>query len=230
MSIEFMANNLSPSAREFLRACHQNNLQGLQKYIDGRSYDVDIVFRGMIEAVRYKNWDTFFYVFDFASVKFKTHPQRFAHMAEEVCWDIIDLTNSQNASQVSSVLDKVVPLCRPAKIANAMHAAVQKNKNVVFDKLLPKFRPIPGRLTYETLFCIGLDNKNDAIQNVLFDRIDVNKVRSTLQSSHDYEYNRQKNRTQSNIDRFEAMVFNKNLTHILQSEPRPQTQLVRRKM
>lgn len=222
-----MANNLSPAAREFLRGCHKNDLQALQKYIEGGLFDVDVVFRGLTETVRYKNWDAFFLIFGFASVKFKTHPRRLQEMSEEVLWDIIAASTPDNASEVASVLEKIVPFCRRPKIATTLYAAAQKNKNGIFEQLLPHF--IPDRITYETLFYISLENKNDVIQKLLFDCIDINKVRSTLCLAHEFQYNRNKDKTQSNIDRLEAMVLNQNLTHILESEA-SEAQTVRRKM
>lgn len=223
-----MANNLSPSAREFLRGCHKNDLKVLHKYIEGRALDVDILFRGMVEAIRYKNWDAFFLVYDFAAVKFKTHPRRFQEMAEEVLWDIVSVSTAENSSEVSAVLNKIMSFCRPNKISSTLYAAAQKNENGVFEQLLPKF--VPDRITHEILFHISLQNQNDTIQNLLFDRIDLNKMREELWASHEYQYNRNRNKTQSNIDRLEAMVFNRSLTHILQGETQEDTQAVRRKM
>lgn len=223
-----MANNLSPSAREFLRGCHNNDIASLQKYISGRSLNVDIVFRGMVEAIRYKNWEAFSLVYDFASVKFKTHPRRFQEMSEEILWDIIAVSTAENFSEVSSVLNKIVAFCRPNKISSALYAAAQKNKNGIFEQLLPNF--VPDRITHEILFHISLQNKNDTIQNLLFKRIDIDKVREALWSSHEDQYNRDRNQTQSNIDRLEAMIFSENLTHMLQTEISDDVQVARRKM
>ncbi len=57
-----MANNRSPAAREFLRGCHKNDIVVVDKYIQGR-IDVDIIFLGMMEAVRHKSWAAFHVLF-----------------------------------------------------------------------------------------------------------------------------------------------------------------------
>lgn len=222
-----MSNNLSPAAREFLRGCHKNDQKLLRPYIEGRAFNVDVVFRGMVEAIKYKSWDAFFVVYDFASVKFKTHPRRLQDMAEEVLWEI-SAVSTESVAEMSSVLNKIIGLCRSNKISSATYAAAQKNKNDIFEHLLPHF--VPDRITYEILFHIGLQNQNDTIQNALFDHIDVSEVREILWASHQYQYNRDPNKTQSNIDRLEAMVSHRNLTQTLQTETSPDLHVFRKKI
>lgn len=210
-----MANNRSPAAREFLRGCHKNDLLVVDKYIQGRMFDVDIIFFGMVEAVRHKNWAAFYVLFDFALVKFKTHPQRFQETSDNILDEIVYLSSPSCSKDICAVVKKILPYCSYSKITKAMYCAVEKNKNAIFDQLLPKFHR--QQVSYEKLFYISLDNNNSYIQEMLFDRIDVSKMWEYVWKIHNYEYNGNKYKTQSNIDRLEAVVLSKNLTNILQS-------------
>lgn len=104
----------------------------------------------------------------------------------------------------------------------------KKTKNDIFEHLLPHF--IPDRITHEILFHISLQNQNHTIQNLLFDHIDTNKVREAIWASHEYQYNRDPSKTQSNIDQLEAMISHRNLTQTLQTEISPDLHVLRKKI
>lgn len=223
-----MANNRSPAAREFLRGCHKNDIVVVDKYIQGR-IDVDIIFLGMMEAVRHKSGAAFHVLFDFALVKFKTHPQRFQETSDNILDEIVYLSTPTCSQNVCAVVKKILPYCSYPKISRAMYCAVEKNKNDIFEQLLPKFHR--HQVSYEKLFYISLDNNNSHIQEMLFDRIDVSKMWEYVWKIHNYEYNGNKHKTQSNIDRLEEVVVNKNLTNILQSfEDSEEKPIARRKI
>lgn len=181
-----MSNNLLPPARAFSRACHQNDVAGVQSYLLAKNLDVGVAFRGLNECANHRAFDAFNAVFDVIASKFKTHALALQQASGQACETLCKSPPFTSAHL--QALNRVLPLTAPKQLGYALDAAVNHNfpdgvaaMLAVLPRNSPQLHP-----TFERWLAVALCADRHPLADVLFPHANVEKTLDILKDWSGY--------------------------------------------